>query len=169
MTRISAALDRQFKKEVQALTVNLSKRVKTIAVMVTQTRCANCVYDQVHRCGSGVYLAGGPQPFTGKVCPVCENQGFTTVSHNKNLAARVVFGQASHDTPNRVVIAGTVPDGHALLKVVITDKNTLIAADHFLLNNVRYKAVRRADGANHIVTSGLLTDAIAELLVEEDP
>ena len=74
MARISAALDRQFKKEVQALTVNLSKRVKTIAVMVTQTRCINCVYDQVHRCGSGVHLAGGPQPFTGKVCPVCENQ-----------------------------------------------------------------------------------------------
>jgi hypothetical protein len=168
MARISAALDRKFKKEVQSLTVNLSKRVRTIAVIVTDTRCANCVYDQVHKSGTGVYKEGGPQPFTGKVCPVCENQGFTTSELKRTVAARVVFGQAGHDDPNRVSVAGVVPNGHALLKVVIKDQNTLIQADYFLLNGVRYKAARREDGKNHVVTSGLLTNAIAELLARED-
>jgi len=42
---------------------------------VPKRPCNNCYLDPISRRSTGVYRKGGPSPFTGKVCPVCQGKG----------------------------------------------------------------------------------------------
>jgi hypothetical protein len=37
--------------------------------------CNNCFPDPVTKKSTGVYRKGGPAPFTGKICPICQGKG----------------------------------------------------------------------------------------------
>jgi hypothetical protein len=42
---------------------------------VKKQPCNNCYPDPISKKSTGVYRKGGPSPFTGKICPVCNGTG----------------------------------------------------------------------------------------------
>jgi hypothetical protein len=162
---INRRLDQVFRKKVQGLIVGLAKRHRVTAVLLAEDFCPNCDWDPVHRGGAGRYKAGGPKPFSGRMCPVCQNVGKVKTPRQRHLRANVRIGSAAQQQPDRALSAGLIPDRHALIKVRAQDERTLMAADHFIIDGIRYKPVSETAGPGR---RGLLTHATSELLVKED-
>lgn len=45
------------------------------AIQKKMSTCNNCFVDPIRKISLGVYKKNGPQPFTGKVCPICSGRG----------------------------------------------------------------------------------------------
>lgn len=159
--RISQRLDRLFRRETQSLVSELSARSEVLAVLVTTVRCPNCIWDSSSQTSRGIYREGGPEPFTGPVCPVCESNGELRTETQRPLRARVRFGDIDREG-DRYSIAGAVPQDHAELKVRIQDVSQLEAAEYFWIDGVRYRPV------GQVVRRGLLTYAVANLMTRRD-
>jgi hypothetical protein len=166
MGLIKPRLDAIFKRKVTTLLGDLAKRHRVYALLKIEVDCPNCTWDALHQGGSGHYKAGGPQPFDGKVCPVCDNVGRTVTTVQRFMQrASVRLSDAKKAVPDRMTGPGEIPINHALIKAPITDEATLAAAEYFLIDGVKYKKVSRQTPPKR---RGLLSPATVEILVEEN-
>jgi hypothetical protein len=160
MTLINARLDALFRRNVEQLITDLGDRIKVDVVRTTSTRCPNCRFDRENNAGSGVYNGDGPEPFD-RVCPVCENRGVLKTEQKTRIKANVLFGDP--DNPARPWKGGDILEGQAKLKTFIKYKALLEAANHFLLNGVRYTKVAEEPKA-----TGLKTQVTAKVILKRD-
>jgi hypothetical protein len=161
MALIPTRLDSTFRDKVSKLRADLSKKNVTYAVLVTNAFCTNCIYDHTNKCGSGTYKTGGPKPFDGRECPVCDNAGKTSVERPIRLTATVTFmDDKKGDQP---FIHGTLPAGSIKIKVDPQMAPTLLSASHFMVNGKRFRRV-----SSDVKKTGLLTPATASIYCQLD-
>jgi hypothetical protein len=151
-----------FQKKVEQLITDLSKRHVTLAVFVDKTRCPNCKFDARNNTGTGVYNGTGTQPFTGRVCPVCENKGNITTERKIQLVANVRLGD--EETKLKPTMQGGLQTGEAIIKTFAREKGKLQTAAYFLIDGIRYRRETQTPA-----TTGLLTPVRSSIkVVRED-
>jgi hypothetical protein len=161
---INRALDQLYKRNILAVTKALSKRTKVTAILVTESACPNCHYDAVLHTGTGIYNETGPQPFTGPVCPVCENHGTVKVETPQRLPGANIKFLAKDQQPHNKLSTGYLPDGDVTLKIDVTLRPVLERADRFIIQGDGYSVtcVRNGD----VISRGLLSEAIAFVVLK---
>ncbi len=137
---ITARLNSLFAQAVRRLNTELDKRHRFEVLISAETYCPNCNYDRTNRCSSGVYKPGGPQPFTGMVCPVCKTKGVIRADKRRRVIANVQLGthEGEADVP---FPEGVLPIGYAYVKSNFENKATLEKAVAFYIDNLRYSRV----------------------------
>lgn len=162
---ISNQIDRLFRRNILAVTSDLSQRTKVVAVIHTETDCPNCIWDAINKTSSGKYNGTGAEAFTGNVCPVCHGKGRVNNTVNRRLpGANFRFG--GNATDPRYTAHGYLPEDEAKLKINAKFRRTLEQAEHFIVSGTGYSLRYRRKG--EVRNRGLLTEVISEInLVRE--
>ena len=130
---------------------------------VTETQqCPNCIWDEVNKCGSGVYNGTGTSPFAGNTCPVCNNAGVLVTPQSLTLPAIVQWSRIGKGDFNTPVAAGSIPYGHARIKVLSQFHSNLLQATSFVVDGIRCQKVGQP------IKRGLQSYIISELMVRRD-
>lgn len=160
---INAALDNLYRRKVIEVSRAMSKRSTFIAVLKTAaTQCNNCVWDATHSTSSGRYNGNGPKPFTGGDCPVCKGKGTIEVTQQRKLqVANVQWAKPDVDG-KPVTVHGSIPSGHARIKILKEDRPIIEQAEYFLVDGVRCKLVGEARNR------GLQSYVMTEFLVKKE-
>lgn len=136
---ITPRLNSLFAAGVTELINELNKRYQFQVLLVTKTRCPNCIYDAVQNCSTGRYRTGGPSPFNA-MCPVCNNKGMVETQVKRIVVANVRLGTspAAADTP---LPEGQLPSNIAQVKTVYTNKKLIDDAKAFFVDGMRYSRI----------------------------
>ena len=161
MPLIPNRLDKIFRDRITSLREDLSKKHTVVVVSVATTRCPNCIFDPNFNAGSGVYNGTGPQPFTGRDCPVCFNAGSTTVETPQKIIATISL--ADDKAGDRLTSQGNLPAGSVKLKTDPSYSGLLLSATYFLIDGLRFVRF-----SSQIKTTGLLTAATARVFLRRD-
>lgn len=155
--------DRLFRDAVLGLNRDLSGKHITYALIeVDRSPCPNCDYDSGNDASNNLYNGTGPTPFAGNVCPVCNGEYWITTVARRRLQATVRW--ARPDTKeNKLTPFGELPRDHARIKVPLSQRSSLENAKYFLIDGERCTRVGKVE------TRGLLTKALAEVVVKRDP
>src|ERR1035437_3287986 len=161
---ISNEVDARYREAIGDVMADLGKKsVFLIVFPATVTQCPNCVYDPVHKVGSGVYNSIGPKFFSGKVCPVCENKGtVSTVKKRKIPDATISYSKLTNKSENTPTQPGEIPFGFARAKVPVRFHDLTLTAESFTVDGVRYKMVGRP------VKRGLKSYVVAIIMLRRD-
>ena len=161
---ISNAVDALYKDALQGVMHDLGqKAIFVIVFPANKGQCSNCIYNPVNKVGSGVYNNTGPKPFTGKVCPVCENAGTVeTIKRRKIPDATVAYSRLHNADANTPMMPGQLPFGYARVKVFVRYFPLLLQAEYFLVDGIRYKMVGEPK------KRGLKSYVVAEVVVKRD-
>ena len=161
MALIRPRINALFTSKVESLITDLSRRHTCIAVFEDKANCPNCKFDPSKNAGSGVYNGTGPEPFDGRVCPVCENVGFVVTERKIQLVANVRM--KNEERSDRPVQAGDLREGEAMIKTFARDAVKLQTAKYFLIDDVRYTR-----DSSIATKTGLLTPVRASIKVKVD-
>jgi hypothetical protein len=157
---IGQDVNRIFKEYSTQLIREFSARTVFIAWTVTQTPCNNCVLDPVNKSSTGTYNGSGPQPFTGKTCPVCKAKGYIETKKSLRIPANVKLGKESKYDAR--LPEGSLPEGKAMVKVEYRFLANLQNATYFTIDGVRFKREGQP------FPRGLLDYARAQVILQRD-
>jgi len=163
---ITSEHDALFKENVRGLLDDLSQKSTFVVVLpATETRCNNCVWDQLHKTSSGKYNGTGPKPFDGKVCPVCLGKGTIKTAKQRKFPAIVAWSKSEKSGNQVPTVAGELPWGYARIKVDIKYLSLLEMAEAFVVDSIRCSKVNKIDLAEG---TGLLSKVLVNFVVKRD-
>ena len=143
------------------ITQDLSLRSKCVVYTESNNQCPNCFFDPTTNASTGRYRPGGPQSFTGRVCPVCKGKGKIVATAQLQIPANVRWG-AKSPQPDMPDPEGFVPIGFARVKAEVKYYDVMSKCTYLMIDNIRcirYDAPHKR---------GLQSYVIAEMLVHID-
>lgn len=150
-----------YKKYTEQLVNDLGKTI-TIFSKEKDAFCNNCVYDNLHKCSSGVYNGTGPNSFSGMVCPVCKGVGKIKTINSKNITAICRWVKyRKDDDMNRRESYGIEEDRVLLVKARISFYNDIHDAEYFIYDNERYRL-------KNIIKRGMKENVICVAYLEKE-
>ena len=140
---ISQQVDNLFRDALEGVMADLGKKATFVIVLPrTTTPCPNCIFDPIHKVGSGIWKQDGPQFFAGKICPVCENKGVLVQDHHRKVPnATVAWSKINNQDANTLTRAGELPYGHARIKMPVRYYDLISKAEAFTVDNRRCRIV----------------------------
>jgi len=162
---ITSRHDALYADAVYGLFSDLGKKVvvQLLPAATDAVFCGNCIWDPVHQCSTGNYNRTGPQPFTGKVCPVCSGKGRISQMQPVRVPDAIVrFGRVTQTDGKMFMPEGELPHGFARLRAKIRWLAPAQTAQCWYLDGVRHSRV------GEVRKRGLKTNVIIEVLLRQD-
>ena len=115
------------------------------------TQCDNCIFDISTGRSAGVYLSGGPQPFSTQLCPRCNGAGRHQSPVTDTIRMRVYWERKSWID---IGVKFADPDGVAMCIGYLVDLPKLERANTAILNSdiqpiASYECTRLGEAKPH--------------------
>lgn len=128
---ISPAIDKLFRERITDVVKALSKRsIFNLVIPSGPTQCPNCGWDSVEETSNGVYNGTGPQPFTGRTCPVCQGAGKLVTLTRRRIDATIQWIRTDKNGRD-VLPQADLTDQFARVKILSRDRSAAEEADYF--------------------------------------
>jgi len=141
-----------YKTYIEQLVTDLGKTISVVN-SAASSQCTNCIYDHVHKSGSGRYNGTGPSPFTSGICPVCSNKGIIQTTTTTNITGTINWGNLGENDEFVLSTAGTEEATHFKIKTFIRHYTKIKDADYLILDGVRCRLcnIIKRGLKNHVV------------------
>lgn len=104
----------------------------TLIYPPVKSLCPNCIYNSRVGSSSNKYKIGGPVPFDGGLCPVCDGNGFQEESQEESIMLRCYFDKKSW---MKLGVEFKLADGGCVVYGHIRDMNKVQKANEITLND----------------------------------
>lgn len=150
-----------YKKYTEQLISDLGKTI-TLVLAAKEKRCNNCIYDNVNKCSSGIYIDDGPKPFSGMVCPVCKGSGTIKDASEKNITAICRWVKYSSDEEmHRREKYGIEEDRVLMVKAKVSFYDDMKNAEYFIYEDERYRL-------KSIIKRGMKSNVVCVAYLEKE-
>lgn len=139
----------------------------TLIYPPTRQQCPNCVQNPFSHHGGNVYKSGGPVPFTGGLCPICNGENFKVVENTESIQLQVAWQVKGFLDLFKQKAIAQAPKTFIQIKALNTDLPKIIQSIEFIINTPLTPYIRyRFTKASEAIPSGIRQNKYCYLLLE---
>lgn len=129
--QIKDSLIKIYQSRIDALINQLGKNVQ-LEFDPIRASCPNCTFDNIRKRSTGIYIPGGPRPFSrGRQCPWCKGRGYEETTVTKCIKCLIKWNP--EDVENFGISIGK-RNGIVRFKTFLTEADDLIRAKTAIAN-----------------------------------